>query len=91
MSTPYKLFLECQTDEDCSVSSDTCHEHICRCGANAKCTKNTDTCEAGVCKCGENDECPETQYCNLGECKGIYFQSPNLLKYLLHFPFKSNI
>ena len=69
---PYKLFVECQTNEDCSVASDTCHENICRCGSNAKCT-HKNTCEAGTCKCGENDECSETKYCNLGECIGMSF------------------
>ena len=59
----YKLLLECQTNDDCSNASDTCHENICKCGSNAKCTGRTDNCTLGNCTCGQNNECSEKQYC----------------------------
>ena len=67
----YKLLLECQTNDDCSNASDTCHENICKCGSNAKCTGRTDNCTSGNCTCGQNNECSENQYCDLGDCKGM--------------------
>ena len=70
---PYKLFLECQTIDDCYGTSDTCHENICKCGSNSQCTLNKGSCELGTCRCGENDECSDTQHCFNGECQGWLF------------------
>ena len=65
------IIVECNTDDDCTGSSDTCVAKVCYCGANEKCSGRTDTCDTGFCKCGGIDGCNETQVCALGICQGI--------------------
>ena len=79
------IILECQSKDNCSVASDTCHENICKCGSNAKCTGTADTCKDGKCSCGNRTECSEKEYCDNGECKGmsvLIFTPTQLLIYL---------
>ena len=64
---------ECNTDGDCTGSTDTCNAGICKCGQTGDaCSTLTDTCNSGSCQCGsQQSSCnPKTaDMCSDGECK----------------------
>ena len=47
----------CSTDEQCTVTSDTCSNGMCKCGTEDACSNNGETCVSGVCMCGSADSC----------------------------------
>ena len=46
---------------------------ILECTQNSDCTGRTDTCTMEKCKCGELEKCSEPEFCNFGECQGMWF------------------
>ena len=62
---------QCQSDEECGGSTDTCDSGTCKCGMAEPCGNLTDTCINGLCQCGSQHTCDQKKadMCSAGICK----------------------
>jgi len=58
----------CYTNSQCTGSTNTCAEHVCKCGTAAACKQPNPVCSAGKCVCDSNSTCKDNETCASGVC-----------------------